>query len=163
MIKAVLIDIDNTLLDFNKCAYMAMKSVFIKFSLPFSDSVNTVFKIVNDGLWERIEKKTLTRDELHEIRWQLIFDKLGIDFDGKAFEKGFLESLNYQVCLVDGAIEILEYLSSKYAVYTVSNAPKVQQKKRLRASGIDKYIKGATRLCGLKKSKKRLRQSFQFS
>ena len=143
MVKAVFIDIDNTLLDFNKCAELSMRKCFEKFGLQFTNEIFPTFKRINDGLWRDIEKKTLTRDELHEIRWNIIFRELKIDFDGKVMEKQFLENLNYSVVPVDGAEEILAYLSSKYEVYTVSNAPLEQQKKRLKASGFDKYLKKA--------------------
>lgn len=143
MIKAVFIDIDNTLLDFNKCAELSMRKCFEKFGLQFTNEVFPTFKRINDGLWRDIEKKTLTRDELHEIRWNLIFKALGIDFDGKVMEKEFLNELNFSVVPVSHAEEILAYLSSKYEVYSVSNAPMEQQRKRLKASGFDKYLKKA--------------------
>lgn len=143
MIKAVFIDIDNTLLDFNKCAKLAMRQSFNECNLVFTDEVFPTFKRINDELWKKIELKTLTRKGLHDIRWNLILSELKIDFDGKTLEKRFLENLNYSVVPVDGAEEILAYLSSKYEVYTVSNAPMEQQKKRLKSSGFDRYIKKA--------------------
>ena len=70
---------------------------------------------INDGLWLEIEKGTLTRKRLHEIRWNTIFSELGIDFDGVVFEKTFLEFLFDSHEHVDGADEILKkYLSGKY-------------------------------------------------
>lgn len=143
MIKAVFIDIDNTLLDFNKCAEMAMIKAFNDCGLCYEKNVFKTFKRINDELWRDIERKTLTRDQLHERRWNIIFSALNIDFDGRVMEKLFLENLNCSVVPVVGAEEILNYLSSKYEVYTVSNAPTEQQKKRLKASGFDKYLKKA--------------------
>ncbi len=141
MIKAVLIDIDNTLLDFNKSADLAIKMGCEKYALPYNDITFPTFKRINDQLWKRIEKKTLTRKELHEIRFDLIFSELKIDFDGKTFEKTFLENLNVCACKIDGAEDIMRYLSQKYAVFTASNAPSEQQIKRLNASGLMKYVK----------------------
>ena len=122
MIKAVLIDVDNTLLDFNKSAEISMKSACEKFNLPFSERFFNTFKTINDGLWQEIEKKTLTREQLHRIRWQIIFQKLGIEFDGVLFEKVFYDNLEYCAVPVDGAVDVIKYLSRKYDVYTASNS-----------------------------------------
>ena len=141
MIKNVLIDIDNTLLDFNKSADMAIKMGFSKFNLVYTDNTFATFKTVNDELWRKIERREITRTILHEIRFDIIFQKLNIDFDGKTFEKQFLENLNVCACHVDNAEEIMSYLSKKYNVYTASNAPKEQQLKRLKISGLDRFVK----------------------
>ena len=47
MKKAIFIDIDNTLLDFDKCAYLSMKRSFEDFGLPFDDSMFDTFERVN--------------------------------------------------------------------------------------------------------------------
>ena len=41
---------------------------------------------------------------------------------------------------MDGAIETLNYLSTKYIVCTATNGPHLQQLNRLKISGIEKYI-----------------------
>ena len=86
MIKAILLDVDNTLLDFNKCACTAMHDAARDFSLVLPENAFSTFRRINDGLWQQIEQQTLTTDELYRIRWALIFRELGIDFDGPSFE-----------------------------------------------------------------------------
>ena len=141
MIKAVLMDIDNTLLDFNASAEMAMKMAFNIHGLKFADGYFSVFKRVNDGLWLKIEKKIITRAELHKIRFNLILRELGMEYDGEKIEKDFLESLNVCAVHIDGAQELLRYLSEKYILCSASNAPRVQQYKRLEYSGLIKYFR----------------------
>ena len=68
MIKAVLIDVDNTLLDFEKCAKYSMTMASRDFNILYTDQMMKTFTEVNDGLWLKIEKNTLTKDELHKIR-----------------------------------------------------------------------------------------------
>lgn len=140
MIKAVLIDIDNTLLDFNLSAEQAIKKGFKQFGLSYSDDVFFTFKKVNDMLWRSIEKRELTREELHLNRWNIIFKRLNCVFDGRVFEKQFLSNLDECACKIDGADDIMRYLSEKYRVFTASNAPSEQQIKRLKISGLIEYI-----------------------
>ena len=43
MLKAVLMDIDDTLLDFGKCAEQAMRIGFAEWGLPYDDSTYATF------------------------------------------------------------------------------------------------------------------------
>ena len=139
-IKVVFLDVDNTLLDFNENAKLCLKITFEQFNLSFLDNYYTVFKRINDNLWHEVEKKIITREQLHEIRFDIIFKELGVNANGKAFEKAFLSNLNKCTIFVDGAMETVKYLSKKYIVCSASNAPYIQQVERLKNSGIDKYL-----------------------
>ena len=142
MIKAVLLDVDNTLLDFNLSAKAAIKAAFSELGLEFYDGIMETFLRVNDALWRTIETKEITRSELHRVRWQIIFDELNISAGGAAMERLFLDNLENYAIPVVGALDLVKYLSAKYALYTASNAPYPQQVKRLTLSGIMPYVKG---------------------
>lgn len=139
-VKAILIDIDNTLLDFNRGSEASMKKCMIHFGIEHRDGMYETFKRINDGLWHRIEKGELTKDELHRIRWGLVFEELGIDFDGVEFETEFLETLKTSSVPVDGAFELLEHLRKRYIVCAASNAPSIQQRSRLENCGMIEYF-----------------------
>ena len=142
MIKAVLLDIDNTLLDFDAYVKDSMKNGFEKYGLgTYKDSDYDTFTVINNGLWHEIEVGTLTFEELKKIRWNKIFKALGIDFDGVFFEKYFREYLNESAIPVKGANELLEYLKSKgYILCAASNGPYDQQCNRLRIGGMYEYF-----------------------
>ena len=103
MIKAVFLDIDNTLLDFDLCVSKAMQDGLARHKIEFREDMFGTFKSVNDALWRRIEEGTLTREELMRVRWKLIFEKLGIDLDGPKFEEYFRAQLHESAIPVDGA------------------------------------------------------------
>ena len=134
MVKAVFLDVDNTLLDFDKCGAAAMRQGFEE--RMYFDTFNHL----NDPLWEQIERGELTREELFAIRWNIVFDKLGIKSDGPAFEKRFHDILLSTAVPVDGAVELAAYLHEKYTVCVASNAFYHQQVKRLKLAGIAPYI-----------------------
>ena len=99
MLKVVLFDIDNTLLSFDGYVKESMKTGFKKFGIgPYEDEMFPVFNKINSSLWQLLEKGELDFDELQKIRWNLIFERLGISADGIAFEKYFRE------CLFESAI-----------------------------------------------------------
>lgn len=142
MFRTILMDVDNTLLDFNKCAAACMEKGFQDLGLEYRSEMFPVFLRINDYLWQEIENDHLTREGLHQIRWPWIFDKLGVQADGVAFEERFCKLLFDSHEPVEGAMELLRYLSGKYDVYVASNASYAQQANRLTLAGMMPYLKG---------------------
>lgn len=136
MIKAILLDVDNTLLDFNACARQSMISACEESGVPWDEAMYPVFLRVNDRLWGEIEKGRLTVEELYQRRWNRIFHELAIPGDGIAFEQRFLACLGESACPVQGALELVEYLAEKYTLCVASNAPYEQQCGRLARAGL---------------------------
>ena len=141
-VKAILIDIDNTLLDFNKGSKIAMAKAFNECGIEFKDGYFDVFTRENDLLWEKIERGELTRLGLHKVRFYIIFDALGIKGDGDKAEIEFRKALFNVAEKVDGANELLEYLSKKYTLYCASNAIYNQQINRLKIAKMHDYFDG---------------------
>lgn len=140
MITNILMDVDNTLLDFNKCAEEAIKIGFSKWNIEYNELVFPVFIEVNDSLWRKIETGEMDKKTLYRLRWKTIFERLGIHADGPAFEQDFRTIFSDSKEPVDGAYEILDYLSGKYTVSVASNASYQQQLKRLMNADMLKYF-----------------------
>lgn len=140
MFKAVFIDIDNTLLDFNKCAKVAMKRILEECNVKFEEYMFDVFVKINDSLWLEIEKGNLTKEGLYKFRWNTIFKELNIKLDGEAFEERFVKLLHETAEPVADANEVLEYLASKYTVYAASNSVYTQQIDRMTKADMLKHI-----------------------
>lgn len=140
MITTVLIDVDNTLLDFNECAKATIKKQFEKWNFEYTEETFPVFKEVNDMLWQKIETGEIDKSTLYQIRWKTIFERVGIDADGPAFEQEFRELFSESKQPVSGAYDILEYLSEKYTLCVASNASYHQQIKRLTNADMMKYL-----------------------
>ncbi len=138
----VLIDVDNTLLDFDKCANESIKLSCAQFGINKADELCKIFHPYNLSLWQQLERGELTMEQLLAKRFNTLFGMVGVTADGVAFEQSFHEYLAQSAVPVDNAEDLLEYLSSKHEVYVASNAPLGQQTKRLAKAGFDKYIKG---------------------
>lgn len=143
MINTVLFDIDDTLLDFNKCAEWAIKTAMFEKGVEYSPDMYPVFRSVNDRMWGSLERGELSRDDIFDRRFAEIFALLGLTLDGRAFEERFLELLHESTEEIPDARELLSYLHTKnYRIYAVSNAMQVQQVTRLEKSGFMKYFDG---------------------
>lgn len=132
MLKAVFMDVDNTILSFDDCVRETMKRGFARFDLGvYTEEMFSVFERINGEFWGSIEKGELSMEELKQRRWNRVFAELGITFDGVEFERYFREILFDSALLVKGATEALSYLHGKYIVCAATNGPGAQQRNRL--------------------------------
>lgn len=139
-IKAVLMDVDDTLLDFVECARQDVKHCMALHGLTYTDQIFDFFIDRNVKLWQMIENKQLTVEELHRTRWANIFHDLGIKANGQAFEQDFIAGLRETSVPMEGSLEIMRYLHGKYKVCVVSNSWEIQQKTRLVKAGLTDYV-----------------------
>ncbi|WP_282923588.1 HAD family hydrolase [Mediterraneibacter massiliensis] len=142
MISTILMDIDDRLLDFDLCAKWAMDEAAKKMKLILPQNTYDHFKKINASLWKQMEKKEITSDEIYCVRWEKVSLAVGVSLDGKEFEKHFLAYLSKSAIQVEGALELLEYLSGKYKIYAASNGPFEQQVQRMKLAGMDNYLSG---------------------
>ena len=142
MISTVLIDIDDTLLDFNLCAKWAMEETAKAMKLSLPTHAFDCFQKINSSLWKQLEKKEIAPDGIYYVRWYKVSNALNVPFDGNKFEDYFLDHLSRSTIQVEGAAELLDYLSDKYKIYVASNGPFDQQVKRMKLAGMDRYISG---------------------
>lgn len=136
MIKAVFLDIDDTVLDFGAFVRSAMQAGFAQFGLPaYTEDMFPVFQRINNALWQRIERGEITRSQLMDLRWPAIFRALGMEGDGRAFELYFRSALLHSAIPVPGAEEMIPWLSRRFILCAASNGPFAQQEYRLRQAG----------------------------
>lgn len=140
-VRALLVDIDNTIMDFDECSKGAIRQSMNMTGIPFDENMLDRFIEHNAHMWELLEKKEITRQELLETRWQLFFEKENIDYSGTEFEAVYREELKKQHVLIDGATELLEYLSNKYPLYIATNGVRATQERRIAGAGIMKYFR----------------------
>lgn len=139
--RLALIDIDNTLLDFDEYVRETMRIGFAHFGLrAYEPFMYDVFARENDALWRALERGELTFPELKRVRWSRIFSALGIEFDGATFEEYFRAALHESAIPVDGAREMLAALSERMPLYAASNGPYEQQMHRLEIADMAKYF-----------------------
>ena len=140
MIKAVLIDVDDTVFDFKKCADYALKKSANELGVLLPENMIDVFLPENRKLWIRLEKGEITLEELFNIRFDTIFSCVGVKTDGHVFESVFQKHLNRSHETVEGAEDALKALSEDFCVCVASNARQGQQQERFRLANSDKYI-----------------------
>ena len=64
-----LVDADNTILDFHASSEAALKSAFESFGEKWKEEYGKNFTRFNDSLWERLERKEITRFSKNVFRF----------------------------------------------------------------------------------------------
>ena len=143
MIKTILFDLDDTLLDFKKAEQIAIASTLSRMGIRPDEEVTGRYREINEAQWKLLEKNELTRDEVKTRRFRLLFDELAFEADENAAALTYERLLSTQAYYIDGAEELLQSLCGRYDLYLVSNGTAVVQEGRLKISGIKKYFKEA--------------------
>ncbi len=151
-IRHIFFDLDNTLWDHRKNAILTLNELFQrkeineKYNLLF-DEFHAKYNEINEDLWIKIRDGIIDKDFLRKHRFYDTFLHFDIDDEELAdyFEKHFLdEIINYNE-LIDGTLEILEYLKSKdYQLHVVSNGFHEVTNRKVEKSGLTKYFETVT-------------------
>ncbi len=152
MIQHIFFDLDNTLWDHRKNAYLTIKEIFERekvserYGLNFNDFHKEYFTI-NENLWALIRDGKIDKDYIRKHRFYDSFMFFGIDDMelSQKFEHNFLDEILEYNELVEGAYELLEYLSDKdYTIHILSNGFEEVTYKKCELSGIKNYFQTIT-------------------
>lgn len=142
MIKAVLWDIDGTLLNFRAAEEKSIRACFARMNLGrCTDDMLADYSAINTRYWQALEKGEMTRREILTGRFREFFAKYGID-PGRAEEFNLLyqNSLGDTAVFNPGGEETVKALSGKVIQRAVTNGTKAAQTKKLKNSGLDKLL-----------------------
>lgn len=152
MIQHIFFDLDNTLWDHRRNAKLALEDLFKreqireKYSLTFEEFHKEYFT-VNENLWAQFRDGAIDKEYIRKFRFHNTFLFFGIDdFElAQRFEISFLDEIVSYNHLVDGAFELLEYLSQKkYRLHVLSNGFKEVTYRKCELSEIKNYFETIT-------------------
>ena len=89
-----LVDADDTVLDFHGASSFALKEAFLACGLGWKDNFSSEFKVFNDNLWAKLERKEITRKQLIVSRFPLFLEYLGLPAVGEEFNAHYLRYLS---------------------------------------------------------------------
>ncbi|WP_027386995.1 YjjG family noncanonical pyrimidine nucleotidase [Chryseobacterium gregarium] len=151
-IQHIFFDLDNTLWDHRRNAYLTIKDLFrkeeidLRYHIDFEE-FHSVYHEINEKLWEDIRDGIIDKEYLRKHRFYDTFRHFKIDDESLAmyFEEHFLDKILNHNELVEGAEYILGYLKSKnYTLHIISNGFKEVTERKCILSGIDHYFQTIT-------------------
>lgn len=143
MIECLLIDLDDTILDFHKAEHVALENTLRHYGVEPTKETIVLYKEINQAHWRALEQGAMTRKQVNTGRFEVLFSQLGKQVDGEICAAYYLSQLGLTHDYLPGAEEAVIRLSKKYRLFIASNGNTVVQAPRMADSGLNGYIEKA--------------------
>ena len=145
--KHIFLDLDRTLWDFEKNSTAELTYLFTKYQLQqkgisLVDEFIKIYKNINDQCWALYRENKLSKQELRSLRFLETLDYFGIANDELAENIGldYIANSPNRTALIEGSLELLDYLNAKYELHIITNGFEEVQHKKLLNSQINSYF-----------------------
>ena len=140
MIEYLFLDLDDTILDFKKAEYIAIGKTISDFGVEPTDAVRHRYHEINKWHWEQLELGKLTRAEVLENRFKVLFTELGVEVNATAVARTYEKNLSQGHWFLPGAEETVDLLSKKYRLFLASNGTASVQKGRMTSANLYRFF-----------------------
>lgn len=137
-----LLDMDDTLLDFQKAEREGVFETFRAVGMQATEEAAARFHEINDGLWKALERGEIERERIVYKRFEILFEEYGIRRDAKRAAEIYFEALAGHCYPFAGMHAFLAALKERGRVYIVTNGSAYIQRRHLRDGGILPYCDG---------------------
>lgn len=139
--KIILIDIDDTLLDFQKSEEIAIIKTMEQYGVTPTEQLIQLYKSINSKHWKMFERGEIEREALLVSRFKEFFGPLNInETNYSKINESYFDNLASNPIEIDGAAQFLEKLSKDYKIYAITNGVKRVQTRRLSLVSIKNYF-----------------------
>ena len=143
MIRFVLLDLDDTILDFGYSEAVALQELLREYGIVPTEALVMRYSEINDSYWKRLETGELTRSEVQTGRFAQLFSEMGVEADAAAANVRYKDLIAGVCRYVEGAEKLLADLrAAGYEIYVVSNGSVNVQKGRMHLAGLDHFFDG---------------------
>ena len=140
MTEFVFLDLDDTILDFHAAERIALAKTLSHFGVEPTAAVVERYHIINRQHWERLERGELTRAQVQEGRFRVLFAELGREADPVAITRNYEKNLGIGHYFLPGALEAVQALSRHHRLFLASNGTASVQHSRLTSAGLYPYF-----------------------
>lgn len=144
--KTIFLDLDDTLVDTYKNSSEAIKDIYNEYKIdryiPNESDFIQKYQSINYHLWELYEDGRINKEELKKERfYQTLKDYMDIDKDSALeINNRFMAIVSSKSNVIDGAIDTLKYLKSKYNLNILSNGFIEVQDLKMTKANINQYF-----------------------
>ena len=143
MIKTVFLDLDDTILDFQRGERIALCGAFDRMGIEYDYTTIERYSKINLDCWRALERGEMNRDEVLVGRFERLFCEMGINASATEVQELYESLLSEEHDFLPGGQELLEEFrkSKKYNLYMATNGIPQVQKPRIRDAKIEPYFK----------------------
>ena len=138
--NCIMMDIDNTLLDFDAAERKALLETLQQFSLPCDEAAVSRYHKINSSLWGELNKGKIRRDKLVVERFDRFVKEVGAAAKATELNRAYTEHLATHADVIPGAEEALQELAEVATMIAISNGTESVERGRLKLSGFEKYF-----------------------
>lgn len=138
--NCIMMDIDNTLLDFDAAERKALLETLQQFSLPCDEAAVSRYHEINSSLWGELNKGKIRRDKLVVERFDRFVKEVGAAAKATELNRAYTEHLATHADVIPGAEEALQELAEVATMIAISNGTESVERGRLKLSGFEKYF-----------------------
>ena len=143
-IKHIFFDLDHTLWDFEKNSALAFEKIFEELNLEIdTEQFISTYSPINIAYWKLYERNEIGQEALRLNRLIDTFEVLNYPITLEkinTISELFIQYLTSNNHLIDGTIEILDYLKDNYKLHIITNGFSLVQEAKLQKSNLDKYF-----------------------
>lgn len=140
MIEFLLLDLDDTILDFHMQESVAIRKTLWGAGVEPTEENCALYSKINLRYWKMLELGEITREELTWRRFAELFETLGATADPKETAEKYMDHLSEGHYFLPGAEEAVKSLSKKYKLYMASNGTGRVQESRIASAGLAPYF-----------------------
>ena len=140
MIEFLFLDLDDTILDFHKAERIAIAKTIRDFGVEPTEEILARYHVINKWHWEQLELGKLTRAEVLENRFQVLFAELGVEVDPTQVARTYEKNLSNGHYFLPGAEGAVDALSKKYRLFLASNGTASVQKGRMTSANLYRFF-----------------------
>lgn len=143
----IFFDLDRTLYDFDYNNRETILQIFSNLKIYevagiSFETFHETYKQINAPLWEQYKKQEITKEHLNLTRFSETLKAFGVNHHlGKTFASEYIRLSPLQINLLPGAIELLDYLLTKYQLHIITNGFDEIQYVKINRCGLEKYFR----------------------
>jgi 2-haloacid dehalogenase len=138
----LLFDADGTLFDYDRAEAAALQSTFEQMGQPFEPGYTENYRRFNGQIWLDFEQGTISQERLRTLRFERLFEAVGVDLSPEAFSPRYLQNLAQGTGLIDGAEEVVRALHGRIGLMLITNGLRDVQRPRFARSALNGYFAG---------------------
>ncbi len=147
-ITDVFFDLDHTIWDFDLNSTLAFRRMFKthNIGIELSEFIQ-VYEPINLAYWKLFREDNVSKQQLRRGRFKDAFELFGMSYSLEDLDKladSYIDELPKDNHLLEGAMEVLEYLTTRYQLHIITNGFAEVQALKLNNSGISHFFDTVT-------------------
>lgn len=140
MYKVIILDLDNTLIDFDLMEKACLEATLKNHGLPYDNQALQAYIAINHKLWQGLEKGLYDKKTILTARFEKWLNHYNLSGDPVRLNEDYLSGMADHLVFIDGAKEVLDFVQDKYQVVMMTNGVLSAQEKKVQKGHLAKYF-----------------------